>query len=75
MPLWRIRGGNRLQGSVRVQGSKNAVLPIMAASLLGGGISKLTNCPLLSDVNASVDILRHLGCEVIIDGHEITIDS
>ena len=75
MPLWRIRGGNRLQGSVSVQGSKNAVLPIMAASLLGGGISKLTNCPLLSDVNASVDILRHLGCEVIIDGHEITIDS
>ena len=75
MPIWRVRGGNELRGSVKIQGAKNAVLPIMAASVVGGGISKLTNCPLLSDVNASVEILRHLGCNVYIDGHEITIDS
>ena len=36
MSIWHIYGGNRLTGSTRVQGAKNAVLPIMAASVLSG---------------------------------------
>ena len=75
MPVWKVRGGKMLHGAVRTQGSKNAVLPIMAASLVGGGVSSLTNCPRLLDVDASVDILRCLGCAVAQNGGEIVIDS
>ena len=75
MPLWKVRGGNKLQGSLAVQGSKNAVLPILAASLLGGGVTRLSNCPQLLDVDASMEILRHLGCAVMQNRGEILIDS
>ena len=75
MPLWKVRGGNELNGSLAVQGSKNAVLPIMAASLLGGGVTRLSGCPRLRDVDASMEILRHLGCGVMQNGGEILIDS
>ena len=75
MPVWRVRGGNELHGRVRVQGAKNAVLPIMAASLVGGGVSRLSDCPRLLDVDASMDILRHLGCGVMQNGGEVVIDS
>ncbi|MCC8156588.1 MAG: UDP-N-acetylglucosamine 1-carboxyvinyltransferase [Oscillospiraceae bacterium] len=75
MPVWNVCGGNRLNGSVAVQGSKNAVLPIMAASLIGGGVSRLTGCPHLRDVDASMEILRELGCGVMQNGGEIVIDS
>ena len=75
MPLWKIRGGNELRGSLAVQGSKNAVLPIMAASLLGGGVTRLSGCPHLRDVDASMEILRHLGCAVMQNRGEILIDS
>ena len=73
MPLWKVRGGNKLQGSLAVQGSKNAVLPILAASLLGGGVTRLSNCPQLLDVDASMEILRHLGCAVMQNGGEKTL--
>ncbi|MBR1659999.1 MAG: UDP-N-acetylglucosamine 1-carboxyvinyltransferase, partial [Oscillospiraceae bacterium] len=75
MPVWRVVGGKRLRGSARVQGSKNAVLPIMAASLLNGGTTHLTNCPDLADVDASVEILRHLGCSVERARGELSIRS
>ena len=75
MPLWSVTGGNELNGSLVVQGSKNAVLPILAASLVGGGISRLTDCPMLRDVDASLEILRFLGCGVMQNGGEILIDS
>lgn len=75
MPIWIVNGGRQLSGSVRVQGSKNAVLPIMAASLVGGGVSRLENCPHLKDVDASMEILQHLGCSVMQNGGEILIDS
>ena len=75
MPLWSVTGGNRLSGSLEVQGAKNAVLPILAASLVGGGTSRIVNCPRLLDVDASLEILRHLGCSVIQNGREILVDS
>lgn len=75
MSIWRIRGVRSLEGSVKVHGAKNAVLPIMAASILCGCRSKLLNCPELRDVDASINILRHLGCEVERDGDTVTIDS
>ena len=56
-------------------GAKNAVLPIMAASIIAECETELTNCSNLSDVRASVDILRHLGCQVSREGDIVNIDS
>lgn len=75
MSIWTVKGGNRLMGEVSVQGSKNAVLPILAACLLSGGETCLENCPSLLDVGASVEILRHLGCEVLRSGGKIIVNS
>ena len=75
MPLWKVRGGNELNGTLAVQGAKNAVLPILAASLLGGGVTRLTDCPRLRDVDASMEILRYLGCGVMQNRGEILVDS
>lgn len=75
MSIWRIAGGQPLNGDIRIQGAKNAVLPIMAASILSSCETELLNCPDLSDVNASVNILRHLGCKVQRDGDTVNIDS
>jgi len=63
MDIWRIRGGRRLNGVCLVQGSKNASLPILAASILGPTESELQNIPQLRDIDAALRILRHLGCE------------
>ena len=75
MPTWKVFGGKTLSGKLKVQGAKNAVLPIMAASLIGGGVSRLEGCPQLSDLDASAQILQHLGCSVLREGDVITIDS
>lgn len=70
-----ITGGRPLCGSVQVHGAKNSVLPILSASLLSGGVSVIHNCPSLSDVDAAIAILRHLGCVVTRDGSDVTVDS
>ena len=64
MAEYRIAGGRPLSGTLRVQGAKNSVLPILAATLLVRGECVIGNCPDLSDVRASVRILEHLGCRV-----------
>ena len=71
-----IEGGRRLQGELEVHGSKNAVLPILAASILNSGISIIRNCPRLKDVEIMVEILRTIGCKASWDGpNTICIDS
>ena len=75
MSVWHIAGGNRLSGSVTVQGAKNAVLPIMAASVLAPGETELLNVPTLRDVNTTIRILRSLGCSVEREGDAVYIDS
>ncbi len=59
-----VRGGRRLEGRLRVQGAKNAVLPLLAACLLGRAPCRLLDVPDLADVRAMVAILRHLGAAV-----------
>lgn len=75
MSIWHIYGGNRLTGSTRVQGAKNAVLPIMAASVLSGGETVLHNVPDLRDVTTTLRILQHLGCTAVRDVDTVRIDS
>ncbi len=75
MSAFVVQGGRRLEGSVQVHGAKNSVLPILAASLLSGGECVIKNCPRLSDVAASVEILRHLGCRVRREEDAVIVDA
>lgn len=75
METIRINGGRKLGGEIDIQGSKNAALPILAACVLADGVSVIHNCPVLTDVFAAVEILRHLGCTVKRQGHTLTVDS
>jgi UDP-N-acetylglucosamine 1-carboxyvinyltransferase len=75
MSIWRIHGGKSLYGDIKIQGAKNAVLPIMAATIITGCETELINCPRLSDVEAAMSILRHLGCTAQRDGDTVYINS
>lgn len=75
MDIWHIKGGKRLEGTCRVQGSKNATLPIIAASIITPAVSELQNVPQLKDVDAALRILRHLGCRAEQFGNDVYIDS
>jgi len=70
-----ITGGRRLEGGIRVQGSKNSALPILAAAAAAEGVSVLHNCPNLTDVNATFQILRYLGCTVNREGDTVSVDT
>ena len=69
-----IEGLHPLQGKATIHGAKNSVLPILAATILADSPSVLHNCPGLSDVNATIQILRYLGCKVEKEGHTIWVD-
>lgn len=75
MSAFVINGGRRISGSLRVQGSKNSVLPILAATVLIEGKSVIHNCPDLSDTDGTVKILKNLGCKVLREGNSIIVDS
>jgi len=62
-----------LQGQVRVAGAKNSVLKLMGAALLAEGTTVLTNCPEIADVPYMADVLRGLGCRVVLDGPTVYI--
>ncbi len=71
-----IEGGAPIRGSIAVHGAKNAVLPILAASILcDDGVNVIHNCPDLRDVNITIEILRYLGVKVTRMGHTLTIDA
>ena len=75
MGVWKVSGGKELHGEIKIQGSKNAVLPIMSAAIIRGCETELLNCPQLSDVEAAMAILRHLGCRAEREGDTVWIDS
>lgn len=75
MEYYEINGGRRLAGQVVIHGAKNSVLPLLCATALADGVSVLHNCPSLSDVEASIAILRHLGCRVTREGTTVTVDA
>lgn len=75
MSILRINGGKQLFGEIEVHGAKNSVLPILAASLTANGETIIHNCPDLSDVDAAIKILVHLGCKVERQEKSVHIDS
>lgn len=70
-----INGGRRLSGELTVQGAKNSILPLLAATYLCDSECVLHNCPRLSDVDASIEILKHLGALVKREGNSLIVDS
>jgi UDP-N-acetylglucosamine 1-carboxyvinyltransferase len=71
-----VRGGNRLSGTVKVEGAKNAVLPVIAATLLASkGKSIIHDVPALSDVYTISEVLRYLGADVKIEENKVTVDA
>ena len=70
-----IQGGKKLEGEVKASGSKNASLPIMAATILSGKSTTLYNVPNIQDTKTTLEILGLLGCKVVRKNGKIIIDS
>lgn len=70
-----IEGGRPLQGAVRIEGAKNAALPILAASILAEGPVTIDNVPDLLDIHVMLDILRSLGAEASLTGRLARVDA
>ena len=64
MDIFRIEGPVKLSGTVKVNGSKNAALPIMAAALLAPGKSIIKSVPYLLDISVCEELLASLGCKI-----------
>lgn len=75
MGKYIIKGGNKLNGEVFISGAKNAVLPILASTVLNSGICILKNVPMLLDTFVAMDILRDLGCKVTYGENTVVINS
>ena len=75
MSSYLISGGRPLGGQITVHGSKNAALPIIAASLLHRGVTVLRGCPDILDVRYMLEILRSIGCEVLYQEDMLRIDA
>lgn len=71
---FRIVGGARLNGEVRVPGAKNSVLKLMAASLLAPGKNTITNVPEILDVDIMIELLQRIGCTVKRTSGQVEID-
>src|SRR5580698_2261848 len=73
MDAIRIKGGARLKGSVRISGAKNAALPILCATLLSDGASRLRNVPALRDIDTTAALLRFLGRDVKVEAPVVDV--
>ena len=70
-----IEGGRPLQGEARIQGSKNAALPILSAALLHRGLTVLRNCPDITDVAAMLELLKGCGCRARRERGTVILDA
>lgn len=70
-----VKGRKPLKGEVTIQGSKNAVLPILAATILTKGKCRLKNCPCISDVECMCELLLKVGCYVFREGRDLIVDT
>ena len=75
MSCYIVKGGTKIKGEVKISGSKNASLPIIAATLLNKGKTTLYNVPNIHDTKITLKILKYLGCKVIHKNAKIIIDA
>lgn len=71
----KVIGGGRLKGETKIQGSKNAALPIIAATVLIKGVSILRNCPKILDVFHMINVLKETGCKADWEGNNLIVDT
>lgn len=75
MSRYMIRGSRKIEGSLRLHGAKNSVLPLIAACILTRDKVILHDCPLIADVDSMLQIMRSLGCKIQIEGRSIELDA
>ncbi len=75
MDIIHVKGSGPLLGEVKIQGSKNAVLPILAATILIKGVCRLKNCPRISDVECMRRLLISLGCSAYWEKEDLIVDT
>lgn len=75
MDRYVINGGHRLEGEVRVDGSKNSVLPVLAATIISGKESVIHNVPELKDVELLIGLLRTIGCKCYFENNTLIVKS
>ena len=75
MSKFIVAGARALSGEIAVNGSKNAALAVLAATLLGKGQSQIENVPEISDVRVFLEILKYLGAKVDFSNRVVTVDA
>ena len=75
MSYIRIYGGSHLAGEVQISGAKNSALKLMAAAILGGGVTTLHNVPRISDCEIMTKVLACFNVKVQRDGNTLYIDA
>jgi len=75
MPKYIVNGGKKLNGKVKISGSKNAALPILCASLLTSETVELNNVPEIADIYSMIDILESFGAKIEFTNNQLKIDS
>lgn len=75
MDIIHVKGSKPLYGKVKIQGSKNAVLPILAATILIKGVCRLKNCPQISDLECMCRLLMSMGCYVEWEDEDLIVDT
>ena len=75
MDRFEIVGGNQLSGEVKISGAKNAVLPMMAASMLSPGKTIIENTPNLRDTRTFINLLNILGVESLFEHSKLTLNT
>lgn len=75
MSEYIIKGGKKLEGEVNISGSKNAALPIIAATILNGGKTTLYNVPNIHDTQMMFEILKQIGATVMKKKNKVIIDT
>lgn len=75
MDRYVINGGHRLEGEIRIDGSKNSVLPVLAATIISGKESVIHNVPELKDVDILIGLLRTIGCKCFFENNTLIVKS
>jgi UDP-N-acetylglucosamine 1-carboxyvinyltransferase len=74
MAKYIVQGGQKLNGTVKVSGSKNAALPILCATLLTNQKSTIKNVPDIADIRSMMGLLEFIGCDVTFEKNVVTVD-
>jgi len=75
MDRYVINGGHRLEGEIKIDGSKNSVLPVLAATIISGKESVIHNVPELKDVDLLIGLLRTIGCKCFFENNTLIVKS